>query len=280
MSSRRQCHPELLRWWRQSESSNRPRRRRSIDGPASVAMHGLGQVIATSCYFLLTALRAAAPEVTRNISLAVFVPLRCPRGVRVHNDATIIAAIEAANVEATDEGVVFAADVYDSCSEEESFYHLFHVLGSSKENSNVVVGPGNHALCESSARLLNLHKEALVSWGCTDSTLSDRAIYRTFARTSASADTAVHAMSVILGHFRLHYVTIVFSSHLPESAIGSELHIHLTYHGFTITGFHKLTTDDFREALVAKLRAVDPRTKGEFSDVIIHDVIIVINVTW
>ena len=238
---------------------------------ASVAMHGLGQVIATSCYFLLTTLRAATPEVTQNISLVVFVPLRCPRSLRFRYNETVIAAIAAANAEATDDGVVFAASVYDSCVEEVSFTNLVGMSEHLFGHPDVVIGPGNYALCEPFARLLSLHNEALASWSCTTSTLSDRETYRTLMRTAPSASEAVRVMHTSLRHYRLHYVTVVFSR--SESLFASELHMELTDKAFAITAFFRLAAGDFNDALPTQLRAVDPRTKGESGDVTTHDTI-------
>ena len=238
-------------------------------------MYALAEWTATYGYFLLATLGAAIAEVTLNVSLAVFVPLQCPRGRRLDNAESVSVAVTAANAEAKGVGVAFTATIYDSCSDEEDFYHLFHVLGRSKESGPmVVVGPGNHVLCEPAARLLSLHSLPLVSWVCTDSVLSDRDTYRTFARTSTSADTAVRAMARTLRHFRFHYVTIVFSRHLPESAIATELHIQLSDDGFAITMFHKLLVDSSSDTLMDKLLKVKVEgfTKGEFGDVIIRDV--------
>ena len=238
-------------------------------------MYALTEWTATYGYFLLATLSAAIAEVTLNVTLAVFVPLQCPRGSRFDNAESVAVAVTTANAAATGDGVAFRPTIYDSCSDEEDFYHLFHVLGSSKESGPmVVVGPGNHVLCEAAARLLSLHNLPLVSWGCTDSALSDRDTYRTFARTSTSADAAVRAMVLTLRHFRLHYVTIVFSRHLPESAIATELHIQLSDDGFAITTFHKLVVDNFSDTLMDKLRKVNVEglTKGEFDNVTIHDV--------
>ena len=228
-------------------------------------MYALAEWTATYGYFMLATLTVAMNEGGIQISLFVFVPLRCPRGQRFYYNETVTAAVAAANANMTaDDDIVFAARVFDSCFEEENFITLVSVLDQSVQRTDVVIGPGNSALCEPFARLLSLHNEALVSWDCTASALNDRATYRTLMRTVPNTEEAVRAMSTTLTHFRLHYVTVVFSK--AESFGASDLHMQLSDDAFAITGFHRLVAGDFRPTLTAKMRAVDPRTKGESLD--------------
>ena len=254
----------------QSQSSNGPRRWQSIagndDSQASAAMYGHAELATTCCYFLLASARATIADVTLDFPIVVFIPLQCPRGQVYGYNATVTKAIETANADAEEDGIVFTAHVYDSCSEEQSFVHLFQLMNNWNESSSpVVVGPGNNALCDISAKLLSYHNETLITWDCINRELSDREVYRTLMRTSASVETAMHAMCLALRHFKYHYVTVIYGRHLPESVIANQLHMQLTEDGFEITAYHRLGTDYFEAPLEAKLRSIDPLTKGKYT---------------
>ena len=217
----------------------------------------------TCCCFLFSAICTATHEVSGNVSLAIFVPMQCPRGLRfVYND-TVTLAMAAANDLATQDGVSFVMRVYDSCSEQDSFRNLFRLLNHTFGHPTAVIGPGNHALCEPASRLLALQNEMLVSWGCISSELKYQATYRTLVRLATSADEAVLAMRTALVYFRLHFVAIVFSAVLPESTIAGELQMRLSNDVFSVTAYYRLLADHFVDALEDKMRHLDPRTKGQ-----------------
>ena len=226
-------------------------------------MFGRAEVTLACCCFLFPAICAATSEVSGNISLAIFVPMECERGLRFIFNDTVTLAMAAANAFAKHEGLFFVNRLYDSCSEQESFSNLFRILNHTHGHPTAVIGPGNHALCEPAARLLALHNEMLVSWGCISSELKYRATYRTLVRLATSADEAVLAMRTALFYFRLHYVAVIFSAVLPQSIVAGELQMRLSNDVFTVTAYYRLLADDFVEALIQKLSNLDPRTKGE-----------------
>ena len=98
----------------------------------------------------------------RRASLAVFVPLSCDS--RYEYADTVARAVTVASRRFPSMAVTY--QLYDSCDDSAMFSRLFRALND--DTVTAVVGPGNHVLCETAARLNSLRSKALFSWSCTD----------------------------------------------------------------------------------------------------------------
>ena len=101
---------------------------------------------------------------------------------------------------------------YDTkCEEGKALIDMVHTLVESKKKVDGIIGGGCDVVCVPFGLLASEFEIPMVSWGCTDLTLSNKQRYSTFSRTIGTAIHAFHATMGLLRYFNWKRVSILAS---------------------------------------------------------------------
>ncbi|XP_070538684.1 retinal guanylyl cyclase 2-like isoform X1 [Ptychodera flava] len=140
---------------------------------------------------------------------------------------------------------------------------LVELVGLLTEKSlDAIIGPVDYAACEPIARLAGYWTTPLVSWTCTQSELSDRSTYSSFARTVSSNVKTANALSAIMLRFRWKYSVVISSSDAYWQGTARDIIFSLRQANLVVVEFLTIKSDASREDIAAVLERVPTNAKG------------------
>ena len=223
-------------------------------------MSPFGYWLAARLCFVCACLALGWCAISRgNLEVAIFIPASCSgsdvalQTVRdtMNNASGLLRPLPAS----------VSYRTFDSCDESVAISGIVNVTSST--NYDIIVGPGNDALCEIAARLATDRQLPMISWLCTDNALQNRDLYTTFSRTVPCLRDISQAVNETLYHFRWKYVVILTMNVEPHVAFANDLHLTLTNGGFQITLYMELSGEATDDEIVSRFSALTPETKGE-----------------
>ena len=99
----------------------------------------------------------------------------------------------------------------DKCDESVGLPLVAEMAIGRNESVDSFIGPGCSVVCEPAGHLVAHWNIPMVSWGCTSSTMSDKIMYPTFARTTApNSNSATFYVEILNDHG--YNRTVIFHS--------------------------------------------------------------------
>ncbi|XP_022246237.1 retinal guanylyl cyclase 2-like isoform X2 [Limulus polyphemus] len=111
------------------------------------------------------------------------------------------------------------------------------VKALNEKNIQAVVGAVADHVCEAAATLASVHGKLYVSWSCTASSLSDKILYPTFARTVPSAAATARALATFVAELRWKYSVLLVANDETWRRLAEKLDAAIRYQGFVVRDF-------------------------------------------
>ncbi|XP_022258419.1 retinal guanylyl cyclase 2-like [Limulus polyphemus] len=128
-----------------------------------------------------------------------------------------------------------------------------YVEALNEPNVQAVVGAVADHLCEAAAILANVHGKLYVSGSCTASSLSDKSIYPTFARTVPSADATATALAALVATLRWKYSVLLVVNNESWRRLAQKLDSAIRGQGYVVRDFilihSKATVEEIKNLL-------------------------------
>ncbi|XP_076356799.1 retinal guanylyl cyclase 2-like [Tachypleus tridentatus] len=116
--------------------------------------------------------------------------------------------------------------------------YLYPFVKALKEkNIQAVVGAVADHVCEAAASLASVHGKLYVSWSCVASSLSDKALYPTFARTVPSAAATARAVATLVAELRWKYSVLLVPNDQTWRRLAEQLDSAIRNQGFVVRDF-------------------------------------------
>ncbi|XP_076314968.1 retinal guanylyl cyclase 2-like [Tachypleus tridentatus] len=141
-----------------------------------------------------------------------------------------------------------------------SLYPFVEALKEQKIHA--VVGAVADHVCEAAATLSSVHEKLYVSWSCTASSLSDKILYPTFARTIPSAIATARAVISLVAGLRWKNSALLAAKDSSWRLLAEELDAIIRDRGFVVRAFLLLDTRATMEEIKSALSAVKPPVKA------------------
>lgn len=197
--------------------------------------------------------------IAQTVRMAIFAPRACAGEPHLYAD-TAERAIIHSSIQGGNQALSVQHDIYDSCSQS---YAITKIAGVFRDRSHdVVIGPGNIALCEIAASLAADANLPLVSWNCLSNKLSNRRVFHTTARTVPSSRVIADAMATVLRHFQWKHIAIVTSLNGPYLEMAGEMHYVLSHGNFSVGQFIEIDDQTTQEDMERSLLGIHANIKG------------------
>ncbi|XP_076370837.1 retinal guanylyl cyclase 2-like [Tachypleus tridentatus] len=125
-------------------------------------------------------------------------------------------------------------------------------------NIQAVVGSVADHLCEAAAILANVHEKLYVSGSCTASSLSDKLLYPTFARTVPSSDATAKALAALVATLRWKYSVLLVVNDENWRRMAEKLDSAIRDQGYVVRDFillHSKATVEEAKNLLSTVKA-------------------------
>ena len=217
-------------------------------------------------FVLLSQLLSTAGTVMMHtFNIEIFTPINCS-SIHASGAADVAArlAVNRINEEPglLPSGVNFALRVHEvGCSPLEELVSFADL--AQERGSDAVFGPVQWGTCDPAARLAAALNLPVTSWSCTDSRLSDRTLFPTFARMSARDADVADALRDLLLHFKWKHAAIIARDDPQWTSLTREVELSLGTGGLSVQNSLRVSGGATRSELTNELKRISSPVKGK-----------------